>query len=349
MNGRVVTRLSPKDRDVAFIFQHSALYPHLTVYRNLAMGLAFRWGGGWLSRIWRQWSRPAQAAAMAAQRRGIRQRVWETAEILGIEQLLDRMPRQLSGGERQRVALGRALVRQPAVFLLDEPLANLDANLRFALRQELRLLQRKLAATMVYVTHDQQEAMALGDRIAVIERGSIHQVGTPQAVYREPQDRFVASCVGQLPMNLLAGRLQVAQHQWEFRGAGLQLLLPAGPQRFRWAEDVELGVRPEHVRLIPAEQGERDAAARPFVCGRGVVAHVEMLGDQDLVHVALAGEREVDAGQRLVGQERPGRAPRVGGAVDVLIEPEQIHLFEGSSGASLRHTAAGARRVSQED
>ena len=205
IGGRVVSRLPSRERDVALVFQSGALFPHLSVARNMAFGLELRCGGGGLWRVWKRVIGSAQAAADAARRRGIRQQVRHTAELLRIEHLLDRLPRQLSGGERQRVALGRALVRQPAVFLLDEPLSNLDAGLRLQLRRELQRLHERLQTTMIYVTHDQAEAMALGGRIAVMEGGQLQQVGEPRAVYDRPRNRFVARFVGSPAMNLLSG------------------------------------------------------------------------------------------------------------------------------------------------
>jgi len=208
IGGRVVNDVAPKDRDIAMVFQNYALYPHMSVYRNMSFGLELRYGSGWLQRAWRRLFQPARAAELSVARSGIDQQVRSAAKMLGIEPLLERMPRQLSGGERQRVAVGRAIVRQPAAFLFDEPLSNLDARLRVDMRRELRQLHRRLQATIVYVTHDQVEALTLGDRVAVMDQGAIHQIGSPMEVYDHPKDRFVAGFIGSPPMNFLEGRIK---------------------------------------------------------------------------------------------------------------------------------------------
>ncbi len=189
------------------VFQNYALYPHMTVYRNMAFGLELRENvEGW-SRLWWWALPPSKKQAWAARRFSIAQRVREAARVLGIEDLLDRYPRQLSGGERQRVALGRAIVRNPAVFLFDEPLSNLDAKLRVEMRRELKQLHRRLATTMIYVTHDQVEALTLGERIVVMQGGKIQQVGPPMEVYDWPANRFVAGFIGTPAMNFIEGEL----------------------------------------------------------------------------------------------------------------------------------------------
>ena len=258
LDSRVVTKWRPRSRNVAMVFQNSALYPHYSVYRNLAFGLELRSRRGLLARVWLRWWDPARAAELAVRRRGIRRVVQDTAELLAIGHLLDRKPRQLSGGERQRVALGRALVRQPAVFLLDEPLSDLDGRLRYDLCRQLRELHGRLRVTMVFVTHDQTEAMTLGDRVAVMTEGCLRQLDVPQEIYDHPRDRFVATFVGSPPMNLFGGLLVPGAGASEFRGGGLAVRLPgvAAPVSGR-PEAVELGVRPESVRLLSgAEQVE---------------------------------------------------------------------------------------------
>jgi ABC-type sugar transport system ATPase subunit len=274
---RVVNRVSPKDRDIAMVFQNYALYPHMTVYQNLAFGLRLRYGGSWVSRLWRRWWNPEQAVELGRRRREIPERVRQTAAGLGIESLLGRLPRQLSGGERQRVALGRAMVRQPAVFLFDEPLSNLDAKLRVETRRELKQLHGRLQATMIYVTHDQVEALTLGQRIAVLDRGTLQQVGSPLDVYDRPRNRFVASFIGSPPMNLVSGELRDEAGQGWFTAGGLRCRLLAWRSEMDEVESVQaersgdvarglasaactwpaevtsrravLGFRPEHVRL----------------------------------------------------------------------------------------------------
>src|SRR5437867_7235335 len=214
IDGRVINDVSPRDRDIAMVFQNYALYPHMTVFRNLAFGL-------------RQRKVPS---------REIDRRVHEVSEILGLDELLKRRPAQLSGGQRQRVAMGRALVREPKAFLLDEPLSNLDAKLRVQMRAELKRLHQRLGVTTIYVTHDQVEAMTLGDRIAVMNAGRVQQIGRPQEVYRHPANLFVAGFIGSPPMNLLRGSVREGRVQ----AGDLQFARGGVPDG-----DVVVGVRPE--------------------------------------------------------------------------------------------------------
>lgn len=258
LDGRPLAGVPPAERDVAMVFQDYALYPHLTVAENLGFGAKARG------------TPPAELA----------ERVAACARRLQLEQLLARRPAELSGGQRQRVAVGRALARRPKLFLFDEPLSNLDARLRSALRAELRALLRELAVTSVYVTHDQVEAMTLGDRIAVLRAGRLEQAGTPAEIYGEPATRFVASFLGTPPMNLLDGRIE--DSQFEASGAALVLAAPGRP-----AGPASVGVRAEHLRL---------AAEGPL---RGRVVLVERLGHEALVHVELAA-RPGRAGERAV-------------------------------------------------
>jgi ABC-type sugar transport system ATPase subunit len=236
IGGREVTRLEPADRDLAMVFQNYALYPHMTVRKNLGYGLRVR----------------------KTPRKEIERRVAEAAQLLGLEGLLDRRPGQLSGGQQQRVAMGRAIVREPAAFLMDEPLSNLDAKLRVQTRAEILKLQKRLGTTTVYVTHDQVEAMTMGDRIAVMSGGVIKQLGTPREVYENPRNVFVASFVGSPAMNLVPAPLVDAG------GSGLVA-----------------GFRPEHVQVA-------NGAKVDGVRFAGRVDSVEYLGDEQLVHVALA-------------------------------------------------------------
>ncbi len=281
---RVVNHVVPKDRDVAMVFQNYALYPHMTVYDNLSFGLRLRYGGGRLARGLRRLFQPGRAAQLRQLRGGIDQQVRQTAVRLGIDHLLDRKPHQLSGGERQRVALGRAIVRNPAAFLFDEPLSNLDAKLRQNMRVELKRLHRQMQATMIYVTHDQVEAMTLGDRVAVMNRGRIHQVATPMEVYRNPADLFVARFIGSVPINLVTGtairrdgRLEFESRSRDFR---VTCELQANPQGIgSQPVDVILGFRAEDVRLTDrSDEGEPSDA-------RLQVVAVEQLGDS--AHVYL--------------------------------------------------------------
>lgn len=227
---RVVNDVRPKDRDIAMVFQNHALYPHMTVYRNLAFALTLR----------------------KVPKAEIRRRVNWVAGLLGLQGLLDRKPNTLSGGQRQRVAIGRAIVRQPQVFLFDEPLSNLDAQLRVRTRVELKRLQQQLSTTTIYVTHDQEEAMTLGDRVAVMHNGNIHQCDSPLAVYRHPVDRFVAGFVGLPPMNFIDGKLVKATNSIRFEGGGIQFTLSAEHStrlKDRKKADVVLGIRPEGLSL----------------------------------------------------------------------------------------------------
>ena len=304
IGGRLVNDLRPQDRQIAMVFQHGALYPHLDVYRNLAFGLQLR-------------RRPATE---------IEQRVRAAARLLGLEELLARRPWQLSGGQRQRVALGRAIVRQPEVFLLDEPLSNLDGPLRNALRTELVQLQQRLAATMILVTHDQVEALTMGQRIAVMIAGRIQQVGTPLTVYDAPANRGVAEFIGSPTMRFLTGVLRSPTGDWQVEWAAGQFPLPpelqarCGP----WAgRPVTIGVRPEAVRDVrPAGS---DGLWLPL---RAEVALVQPLGSETLLELQCGCERlaaRVDA-----------RRPYVRGQViEAYLNAAQCHLFDPTSGVRL--------------
>jgi multiple sugar transport system ATP-binding protein len=296
----------PKDRDVAMVFQNYALYPHMSVFENMAFGLKLR-------------KMPKQE---------IDTRVRETAQLMGLEPYLARRPRELSGGERQRVALGRALVRRPRLFLFDEPLSNLDAKLRTHMRAEIARLHHQLGTTMIYVTHDQVEAMTLGQRIAVLEGGRLQQCADPMTLYRRPVNRFVAGFIGSPAMNFLTARVS---------SDGTRLALgptsiPAPPAMrdalaARGGQEIVIGVRPEHWRLVGTSES---ASALP-----GRVAVREPLGNETLVHVdTQVGEVVV----RLAQIEPP--------AVDeeVALAPDGAHLhaFYPSSGLSILEEAAAA-------
>jgi multiple sugar transport system ATP-binding protein len=313
---RVVNDVAPKDRDIAMVFQNYALYPHMSVYKNMAFGLMLRrrhagWGNpvGWL--LSRGRHRQARQEL-----HDIQQRVLSAAAVLGIESLLERRPKALSGGQRQRVAVGRAIVRNPKAFLFDEPLSNLDARLRIEMRAELKSLHRKVQTTTIYVTHDQEEAMTLGDRVVVMKDGHIHQIGTPFDVYRCPANRFVAGFLGTPPMNFLDGRLVRADGHFAFDGAGQRLTLTPAQQTqlARYADQpLTLGIRPEGVRL--------EQAKAPGTTLRLAVRVVEPLGDRMDVH-AQAGDTpfvcRVDAAQSV----------REGDTVDLSVDMERVHFFE---------------------
>ncbi len=291
IGSRRVNQTSAKDRDIAMVFQNYALYPHMTVYKNLSFGLELRYGGGFGERVLRRVFRPGLAADLGRQRAGISRRVLLVAQRLGIDHLLTRQPHQLSGGERQRVALGRAIVRNPAAFLFDEPLSNLDAKLRIEMRIELKRLHRELGATMVYVTHDQMEAMTLGDRVAVMHRGRVAQIGTPQAVYCRPRNRFVAQFIGSQPINLLDGVLESTGSAVQFRSRDGGIVFSLADRPISPLGPIVLGIRPEHVSIFHAPRDPAAGADRPEV-GRAVVTEKEWLGDASVVHMRQSGSPE---------------------------------------------------------
>jgi multiple sugar transport system ATP-binding protein len=303
IDGREVGGVPAKDRDIAMVFQSYALYPHMTVADNLAFGLKRR-----------------QVDATE-----IQTRIAAAAGILGLGELLQRKPFALSGGQRQRVALGRAIVREPKVFLFDEPLSNLDAALRVNTRNELVRLHQRLAATMIYVTHDQVEAMTMGQRICVMNRGRVAQIGKPMDVYRAPADVFVARFLGNPPMNILQAQLQST-------GGRLCAALPGGAQLplARWsagdlatAGGVQVGIRPEELMLTHADSGQ---GARL----RGTVVAVEPLGAETLVAVDLAGGAgEVTA--RLHRDTAVGR----GEEVTLTVPESALYLFDSASGKAI--------------
>jgi ABC-type sugar transport system ATPase subunit len=301
IGGRIVNDVTPRDRDIAMVFQNYALYPHMTVYKNLAFGLKER-----------HTPKPE-----------IERRVREASAILGLDDLLGRRPAQLSGGQRQRVAMGRALVREPKAFLLDEPLSNLDAKLRVQMRAELKRIHQRLGITTIYVTHDQVEAMTLGDRIVVMSNGRVQQIGKPQDVYRRPKNLFVAGFIGSPPMNLLRG------HCTDGRIRLGELELPwSGPD----AAEVAVGLRPEDLR--PTQDG---GPSLEFV-----VDVVEPLGNEVVVHGTTAGtavesgaEEETEiplvaegARAAITAVFEPADEPAPGERMRLGVVPERVHLFD---------------------
>ncbi|MFL6592038.1 MAG: ABC transporter ATP-binding protein [Luteimonas sp.] len=296
--GQVVNDVAPKDRDIAMVFQSYALYPHMTVAENLGFGLKLR-------------GHPRDAVTA---------RVNEAAAMLGLETLLARRPAALSGGQRQRVALGRALVRQPQVFLLDEPLSNLDAKLRMSMRVEIARLHRRLGATMVYVTHDQIEAMTLGQRIVVLRDGQVQQIDTPMALYERPANLFVATFLGSPAMNVLTGRLVRAEGLALDLGDGLRLPLGAARVDEPWLErEVTVGIRPED--LQPAAAG----SATAFVPD---VEVVEPVGNEIFVNLRLGA-------QALVARFGPQTLPVVGAPLALELDAPKLHFFDPASGRRL--------------
>lgn len=323
---RLVNQIAPRDRDIAMVFQNYALYPHMTVRRNMAFGLQLRYGGSLPARLVRRLVRPHEAAALAQKRSTIDQRVETVAQTLGIAHLLDRLPGQLSGGERQRVALGRAIVREPAAFLFDEPLSNLDAKLRVEMRKELKQLHERLKTTMIYVTHDQVEALTLGQRIAVMHAGTLQQVGPAMEVYDRPANKFVAGFIGTPPMNFLDGHLVRQGDRIQFCSANWKVPLTVEQQTrlqasVADASRVTLGVRPEDVRLRPSEPGD----AR--------VTLVEPLGDSVLVH--FEWRQTAAALSTWVGKAEARSAWQTGALVEVDCDAPRVHLFATETGKNL--------------
>ncbi|GFG52359.1 glycerol-3-phosphate ABC transporter ATP-binding protein [Mycolicibacterium agri] len=289
IGGRVVNGLAPGERDIAMVFQNYALYPHMSVYRNLAYGL-------------RQRKTP---------RAEVDRRVRETAKLLEIDQLLDRKPGQLSGGQRQRVAMGRALVRQPQAFLLDEPLSNLDAKLRNQVRGDLKRLHREVPVTSIYVTHDQVEAMTLGDRLCVMSGGEVQQIGTPDEIYNRPANTFVAAFMGSPPMNLIAGSVRSGiLHVGD--AVVTAVPTPDGP--------VTVGVRPEHFRL-------HSTYAQGMVPAR--VDFVEPLGSHVLVTALVSVG---DDSTRVVIQAPAGTDFETGTRIGLEMPPERTYFFDAETG-----------------
>jgi sn-glycerol 3-phosphate transport system ATP-binding protein len=311
---RIVNNVPPKNRDIAMVFQNYALYPHMTVEKNLGFGLRRR-------RIARE---------------EVRRKVEDVSRLLALEDLLRRRPGQLSGGQRQRVAMGRALVREPEVFLLDEPLSNLDAQLRVQMRSELKRLHERVGATTIYVTHDQVEAITLGERIAVLSGGVLQQIGPPQEVYDHPANVFVARFIGSPPMNLLKGNAAgglVAVGDVEFR----EPQVPEG--------EVFVGIRPEGLRPVGQEH-----EGPAFEVG---VEVVEPLGDEVLVHgsidAASADVRVEPEDEALLADENGDRAtitlrlppeqrPRPGSRLRVAVAPHTVRLFDPTSGLAIEPT-----------
>jgi multiple sugar transport system ATP-binding protein len=302
-NGRIriagedVTDRPPQQRDLAMVFQHYALYPHMTVRENLLFGLRMR----------------QVATAESAER------VDAVARSLGIDALLDRRPAQLSGGERQRVALGRAVVREPRAFLLDEPLSNLDPRLRGSTRAELALLHRRLGTTMVYVTHDQEEAMTLGTRVAVMQGGALEQVAPPMALYTVPGNRFVGEFIGSPAMNLLTCTTSYRDGTALLECGAFTIAAPALADHL--PATVVLGVRPQDIALGPPNGGGT----------QGRVQVVESLGSASLLHVALEG-LDQPLVRVLVGDEAP---VAVEAPVSLHLRRDRLHLFDSTTGARL--------------
>ncbi len=329
-----VNELDPRRRDVAMVFQNYALYPHMTVFENIAFGLRAR----------------------RAPKAEIRRRVESASRALGLAELLERKPRQLSGGQRQRVAMGRAIVRAPKVFLMDEPLSNLDARLRVQMRAEVARVQRELGVTTIYVTHDQVEAMTMGDRVAVMRSGVLQQTDDPQVVFDRPANLFVASFIGSPPMNLVQAQVAESGDGLAVRAGEQEIPIPAEMVaerpglRAHVGRTVGLGIRPEHLR-----EANGDGRARL----RGTVRATEALGSEFLVHLEVAAEPvlteevrevagDVDAAalQRLeseamerrtllIARLETQRRPTVDEAIEVGVNTRRLHFFDLDSGIAI--------------
>lgn len=297
LGDRLLNDLPPHRRDIAFVFQTYALYPHRTVAQNLSFPLE-------LARV---------------PRAEIRQRVDETAAMLGLTPLLRKRPRQLSGGERQRVALGRAIIRKPQLFLFDEPLSNLDAVLRAQMRRELKRLHGQLGTTFIYVTHDQEEALSLSDRIAILRDGRIQQCGSPRQLYDQPANRFVASFFGNPPMNFLEGRLLIEENKAWLKVSNQRVPLGTMPLP---AGKVEMGIRPEHVRLRRAPLDDAWPMRVALVEPHGGQVHIEL--EMDGARLTVLGNMETEF--------------RAGEQVWVQVPPSRVHWF-GAGGVRLRVSA----------
>jgi multiple sugar transport system ATP-binding protein len=318
IGGHPADSLGPDRRDIAMVFQSYALYPHMTVAENIATPLRLRRLAGW-----QRWPLVGRVGRARAIRADIAREVAAAAELLGIAALLERKPSQLSGGQRQRVALGRALVRHPRVFLMDEPLSNLDAKLRVHMRAEIARLHRRLGATFVYVTHDQTEAMTMSDRIVVMLDGQVRQIDTPAAIYRDPADHEVAAFMAQPQLNSLpvtgagSGAVEAFGTRLAIRG-----LVPAGTKAF-------LAFRPEECVLLDPSAPQGLAAT---------VSYVERLGAEGYAHLAVEGLQELVVAR--LDAERLGRIER-GQTVRCLPDPERALCFDGSG----RRIAAAARKA----
>lgn len=295
LDGENVDRLFPRERDVAMVFQNYALYPHMTVAQNLGFGLRMR----------------------KVSKTTIQARVQETAGLLGIEDLLERKPRELSGGQRQRVAMGRALVRRPKLFLLDEPLSNLDARLRTEVRLELKQLHQQISGTIVYVTHDQVEAMTLGDKVVVMRDGFIRQIGAPEAIYERPADTFVAKFIGSPEMNLFHGRLTRQAERCYFNGPGFSIDLTAchlDPGE----SEADLGMRPEDLVLGEKHPIRLSASAR-MLTNVGSEKYIHAQIGRSAVTVRAPKEISIDPGQVL----------------SLSIQPNRLHIFQNNRRISI--------------
>ncbi len=299
IGGKVVNDLAPKDRGLAMVFQNYALYPHMDVFNNMSFGLKLR----------------------KTPKAEIQARVQEVAQILGIEELLERKPHELSGGQRQRVAMGRAMVRKPSVFLFDEPLSNLDAKLRIQMRAEIKRLHHRVDSTIIYVTHDQVEAMTLADRIVVLKDGYIEQVGTPMELFLQPANTFVAGFIGTPPMNLLPCRAAKKEDEFvlAFDG-GLEIPVPPRDKgEITDGQNLIMGIRTEEI--FPAEEETSSPEASRF---QGIVDVVEPLGNETQIHVDLKGAK-------FIARCESRMVVKYQDKIDLAMNLNQMHLFDAQT------------------
>ena len=291
---QLMNAVPPKDRDIAMVFQNYALYPHMTVYKNMAFALENR----------------------KESKDVIDQKVQKAAKILGLEPYLDRKPKALSGGQRQRVALGRAMVRDPEVFLLDEPLSNLDAKLRTEMRAQLSELHKQLGTTFVYVTHDQTEAMTMGDRICVMKDGIIQQFDTPQKLYHDPDNLFVAGFIGSPQMNFINVNVEKAADGYELVFGETRIPSKVAALESYVGKEVILGIRPEHIEADP-EFIEKN----PSACIKVHIDLAEMMGSEDYLYFNIQG-------QKVIARIPSGKESKEGKDIQLAIDPERIHVFD---------------------
>lgn len=299
IDGRMVNDISPKDRDIAMVFQNYALYPHMTVYENMAFGLKIR----------------------KFPKSEIKTRVEEAAHILEIEHLLTRKPKALSGGERQRVAVGRAIVRRPKVFLFDEPLSNLDAKLRVQMRTEISKLHQKLQATMIYVTHDQTEAMTMGDRIVVMKDGLVQQTETPLNLYNRPKNRFVAGFIGSPPMNFLQGTVTGDTFQ---DSTGKVTFRVDSRMKEYSGKNVTLGIRPEDIQ----EEKNGSASIENYEAVEVTLEVVEPMGNEIFLYFTLGSSQFIS---RIPAREKP----EVGSRLTLYFKKDKFHFFDSDTQLAL--------------
>jgi len=295
IDGKLVNKVPPKDRDIAMVFQNYALYPHMTVFENIAFGLKLR----------------------KYDANEIKQRVKEAAATLDLQNYLERKPRQLSGGQRQRVAVGRAIVRKPKVFLFDEPLSNLDAKLRVQMRTEISRLHKSLGATMIYVTHDQTEAMTMGDKIVILKDGEVQQVGKPMELYSQPKNKFVAGFIGSPSMNFMTGKIELTDKIF-FLIDGLSTKIEFDQKYKNVLSDyrnkkIVIGIRPENLQLAAEKLSKEELSVKLEIA--------EPMGNETLLYFTLQNSQ-------MIARGNPNQFYEVGNAYSLHIDKNQIHFFD---------------------